>query len=380
MKVARAMLLVAAVAACSNDQDTSRQFPLSPFTNRSSAVIGNVYTMDNGAAGNSVLVFDRSADGSLTAAGSFATGGLGTGAGLGNQSGMVLDESGKTLVVVDAGSNEVSSFRVNGDGSLALASTVGSGGTTPISVTTAGKLVYVLNAGGSGNIVGFTLSPQGELSMIPGSARPLSTGASGPAQIGFDHMGSLLVVSEKATSSLSTYTVDHAGLATGPVVTPSSGATPFGFAFTRHGTLVVSEAGGGPAGTSAVSSYAAAGNGAWSAISPSVPDHQMAACWIVITNSGRFAYTTNAASGTISGFGVHQGGLTLLDASGVTGNVGGGTSPIDMTMSRDSRFLYALASGTHAISAFAVGADGSLSSLSGGASGLPASANGLAAR
>ncbi len=380
MKVARAMLLVAAVAACSNDHDASRQFPLSPSANRSTAVIGNVYTMDNSASGNSVLVFDRAADGSLTPAGSYATGGLGTGAGLGNQSGMVLDESGKTLLAVDAGSNQVTSFRVNGDGSLALASTVGSGGTMPISVTTAGHLVYVLNAGGSGNIVGFTLSSHGALSMIPGSARPLSTGASGPAQIGFDHTGSLLVVSEKATSALSTYTVDHAGLATGPVVTPSSGSTPFGFSFTQHGTLIVSEAAGGSGGTSAVSSYAPAGNGGWSIISGSVDDHQMAACWIVITNSGRFAYTTNAASGTISGFGVQQGALTLLNASGVTGNVGGGTSPIDMTTSRDSKYLYALASGTHAISAFAVGADGSLSSLSGGASGLPVTANGLAAR
>jgi len=51
---------------------------------------GSVYTMTNSAEGNEVLVFSRSADGSLTPAGAFATGGFGTGGGLGNQSGVIL--------------------------------------------------------------------------------------------------------------------------------------------------------------------------------------------------------------------------------------------------------------------------------------------------
>src|SRR5262245_59321990 len=165
------------LAACSMDQDSSRSFPLSPSLDRTSNVVGQVYSMSNSTAGNSVLAFNRSADGSLTYSTSYSTGGLGTGGGLGNQGAIQLDEAGKTLVVVDAGSNEISSFRVDGDGSLALADKVASGGSMPISVTISGHLVYVLNAGGAGNISGFTLSSQGDLAPIAGSTRPLSTNA-----------------------------------------------------------------------------------------------------------------------------------------------------------------------------------------------------------
>ena len=41
---------------------------------------GAVYVMTNAANGNAVMVFNRAADGALSAAGTFVTGGLGTGA------------------------------------------------------------------------------------------------------------------------------------------------------------------------------------------------------------------------------------------------------------------------------------------------------------
>jgi 6-phosphogluconolactonase (cycloisomerase 2 family) len=380
MKMTRAILLTAVLAACSQDQGTARQFPLSPSFDLGANTVGQVYTMTNSPAGNAVLAFDRAADGSLTAAGSYPTGGTGTGAGLGNQGGIVLNGAGNLLAVVNAGSNDVSLFRVNGDGSLALTDRVSSGGTLPISVTIHHDLLYVLNAGGSGNISGFSISPQGDLTGIAGSTEPLSSGASGPAQVSFAPGGNWLVVTEKATNLISTYAVDHSGAASGPTTTPSSGATPFGFGFDQKGTLIVSEAFGGAADASAVSSYDNDGDGTWDVISPSAATTETAACWIVVTNSGRYAYTTNTGSGTISGYAVHQGGLTLLDANGVTGTLGAGTAPSDMALSRDSRFLYARAGGTNQIAIFSVGADGSLTSLAGWISGLPAGFNGLAAR
>jgi 6-phosphogluconolactonase (cycloisomerase 2 family) len=379
MRILPLLVLGVAVAACSTDQDSSRSFPLSPSLDRSSNVVGQVYSMSNAIAGNSVLAYNRSADGSLTYSSSYSTGGLGTGGGLGNQGGIQLDQSGKTLLVVDAGSNEISSFRVNGDGSLDLAAKVASGGVMPISVTISDGLVYVLNAGGAGNISGFTLSAQGDLAPIAGSTRPLSTNASGPAEVAFDPTGTRLVVTEKNTNRLSTYTVDGSGVAHGPTVTPAAGVTPFGFAFTNNGTLVVSEAFGGAANSSAVSSYASDGD-AWSVISASVPTTETSACWIAITNSGRFAYTTNATSGTITGYAIHDGALTRLDADGVTGNIGAGSAPTEMAISRDSKFIYAFSGTTHRIAAFAIGGDGSLTALSDWAGSLPASANGLAAR
>lgn len=378
MKLTRAFLLIAALAACSQDQDPSRQFPLAPSSDRGSNTIGQVYTMSNSAAGNAILAYDRAADGSLAWAGAYPTGGTGTGAGLGNQGGVTID--GNWLAVVNAGSSDVSLFRVNGDGSLTLTDRISSGGTTPISVTISHNVLYALNAGGSGNISGFSISADGALTALAGSTQPLSSSAAGPAQVSFAPGGNWLVVTEKAANRIGTYAVDQNGVASAGVFTNSSGTTPFGFGFSNSGFLVVSEAFGGAANASAVSSYDGDATGTWNVISPSVATTETAACWIVVTNSGRYAYTTNAGSGTVTGYAIHQGGLTLLDADGVTGSIGAGSSPSDIAVSRDSKYLYARAGGTSQIVIFSIGADGSLAPVSGGASGLPAGWNGLAAR
>src|SRR6266511_2697552 len=121
---------------------------------------GAIYTLTNSPAGNAVKVFHRAGDGSLTPGDEFATGGNGTGAGLGNQSGLVLE--GKRLFAVNAGSDSVSALRVKRNG-LQLLDTVASGGDQPISVTLHGRLLYVLNAGGEGSIGGFRVSRHGHL-------------------------------------------------------------------------------------------------------------------------------------------------------------------------------------------------------------------------
>ena len=77
---------------------------------------GAVYTLGNAAAGNAVLAFDRAADGRLTPAGTFPTGGLGSGAGLGSQGALALAEGGRLLFAVNAGSDDVSVLRVGADG------------------------------------------------------------------------------------------------------------------------------------------------------------------------------------------------------------------------------------------------------------------------
>ena len=95
-----------------------------------------VYTLTNQVAGNAVAVFARAGDGTLTPAGSFSTGGAGTGAGLGSQGAVTLSNDGRLLFAVNAGSNDVSVFRVNPEG-LSLLSRTPSGGTLPASVTDA---------------------------------------------------------------------------------------------------------------------------------------------------------------------------------------------------------------------------------------------------
>jgi 6-phosphogluconolactonase len=185
------------------------------------------------------------------------------------------------------------------------------------------------------------------------------------------------VVTEKGTNLIDTYVVGDDGRASGPVSHPSSGATPFGFAFSKRGDLVVSEANGVPGG-SAASSYGLSDDGNLELVSGSVATNQGAACWVVITKNGRYAYTANAASGSISGFRLgHDGSLRLLNADGRTGVTG--DNPSDMALSKNSQFLYARIGRSGSIGAFEVQADGSLKLIA-GASGLPANSAGLAAR
>ncbi|MEO5825703.1 MAG: beta-propeller fold lactonase family protein [Gemmatimonadales bacterium] len=368
--------LTFALAGCADTG--SNAVPVEPnFSASGGGTAGTVYTMSNAVAGNEVLIFSRRADGALEAAGSAATGGTGTGSGLGNQGGLVLTDDGRWLLAVNAGSNSIAVFRVLGQGGLRAAGTVASGGVRPISVTVSGSLVYALNAGGSGNITGFRLSNDGALTMIAGSTRPLSGAGSGPAQVAFDPSGRVLVVTEKAANSILTFLVGADGLTSAPRIQASNGDTPFGFAFSQTGVLIVSEAFGGAANAGAASSYQVSSGGELSLVSGSVVSAQSAPCWFVITGNSRFAYTSNTQSGTITGYSVSGGGLSLLNADGVTGRSGAG--PIDLAISRNSKFLYSLDSGTETITAFAVGADGSLQKL-GATPGIPDGANGLASR
>lgn len=335
-----------------------------------------VYTMSNASSGNAVLAFEQRGD-TLVPAGTFSTQGAGSGGGLGNQGALVLSEDGETLFVVNAGSNEVSVFRVHDNG-LTLADKVSSGGVRPISIAVHEDRVYVLNAGGSGtgNITGFVLTSSDTLKPIPGSTRPLSGPATAPAQVEFNPEGDTLVVTEKATRIIDTYTVDEYGVANGPVSHPSNGVTPFGFSFNKQGVLIVSEAFGGVANASAVSSYTLR-NGGLTLLSGSVPDFQSAACWIVITKNGKFAYTSNTGSNNISSYSVGRDGtLTLLVAVAAST----GAAPIDMALRASSKFLYVLNAAARSIDVFRVDrGNGQLTPVT-SASGLPAGANGLVAQ
>ena len=55
----------------------------------------------------------------------------------------------------------------------------------------------------------------------------------------------------------------------------------------------------------------------------------------------------------------------MINASGVSGSTGAGTTPLALDLSRGDKYLYVLESAAGRIGAFAVGADGSLSSLAG---------------
>ena len=343
-----------------------------------SGVAGAVYTMSNSSSGNAILMFHRAANGTLTAAGSFPTGGVGSGGGLGNQGALILSQNSRWLYAVNAGSNDISVFDVHAQG-LELTDRVSSGGIRPISLTVDRDLLYVLNAGGDGNITGFNIKRNGRLALLPSSTRPLSGPNTAPAQIAFDPDGEVLVVTEKATNFISTYVVAEDGLTNGPLVNASVNATPFGFAFDHRGRLLVSEAVGGAADAGTVSSYNVTANGLLEVISPAVPTTETAVCWVAVTKNGRFAYVTNTGSGSLSAYRIaRDGSITLRDADGRTGDTGTGSAPLDIAFSNNNRYIYTLNNGTHSLGAFRVQANGGLVAIP-GANGLPIGANGLAA-
>lgn len=350
---------------------------------------GAVYVSTNESGGNAVLVFNRSAGGALTPAGSFSTGGLGTGGrepdfGLGNAGALALSEDKRFLFAVNPGSDDISVFAVRSDG-LKLIDREGSGGQQPLSVTVHHNLLYVLNAGGNvggtDNIAGFQIDWQGKLSPIAGSARPLSAAATAPAEIRFKPDGEVLVVTEKATNMIDTYTVSDDGRASGPQVTPSGVQTPFGFDL-HNDQLFVTDDFNDAAGEGALSSWLVANDGKLQLVSSVVPAHETGACWVKVSNDGRYAYVSDTVSSTeaVYSIDVDSGSVTLNEA--FPSLVG----PTELDFSSDGRFLYVLNPNEFnettppGVNAFRVNRQNGRLTPMAGVSGLPASVDGLAVR
>jgi 6-phosphogluconolactonase len=338
---------------------------------------GVVYTMDNAAGGNHVLAFQREENGNLISAGSVATGGAGSGAGLSSQGSVILSRDGNWLFVCNAGSSEVSVLSASENG-LNVSDKVPSGGRMPVSLALRHNLLYVLNAGGGvgdvDNITAFVFA-NGKLLALPDSTRALSASNTGPAQVSFTRDGDNLIVTERLTSLIDTFVVDDDGLAGSHKTFQSAGAIPFGFDVGRNDRVFVSEA-----QNSTASSYSVSPDGNLEVISGAVPTKQAAACWLITSRNGRFIYTANTGTGSISGFRVnHDGSLSLLTADGRTGVTGDRSHPVDLAQSHDGRFLYNLANGNGTIVGFRVKPDGSLDPVT-VASGIPTSAAGLAGR
>jgi 6-phosphogluconolactonase (cycloisomerase 2 family) len=332
-----------------------------------------VFIMSNDPAGNEVIAFDVGRSGSLSPAGTYETGGTGLGAGLGSQGSLVTSEDGRYLLAVNAGSDEVSVFRIAQHG-LFLVDTDPSGGQTPTSVAIHRNLVYVLN-NGDDTISGYRLGWRG-LTPIGGSTRSLSQPADA-GQVSFTPDGNRLVVTQKDTNTVDVFNVDRSGRTSAPVANPSTGATPFGFAFDKYEHLVVSNAGGGVVNGSSVTSYRISSSGELHVLDGPAPTDQSAACWVIISPDGQYAYTTNAGSNTVSGFKVDRDGdLVRLDADGVTATTGQG--PIDGAFSDRTGYLFVLTGGADAIDGFRMTRDGGLAPVS-QLGGLPAQSVGLAA-
>ncbi|HMJ19722.1 MAG TPA: beta-propeller fold lactonase family protein [Gemmatimonadaceae bacterium] len=352
---------IAALAACSDQTTANLIAPDQAVESRGTGEFhgsddGAVFVTTNGANGNEVKAFSRAADGSLSPLGTFATGGTGVG-GVGDpltsQGAAALSPDHKLLFVVNAGSNDVSVFRIQKDG-LNLVDRESSGGLFPNSVAATDDAVYVLN-GNSSSVGIFDYNESGNLHSR-GTAS-LSPNTAGPTEVRVSPNGRWLDVTERASNTIDAFRIGADGGLSAPVKSVSAGQTPFGFQFTPKGLVVVSEA-----GSTSASSYDQARGGTLTPVSSAVSNGgQAAPCWLIVDPRGRFAYTANAGGSSISGFAIgNDGKLTLLTPDGRTGDLGTGAQPLDIDFGGDGRFLYVLKNGTGTIGAFAVNTNGTL--------------------
>jgi hypothetical protein len=365
-------LLAAAVVATSVSASSALADPAG------SSVVGHVYVNDNTAGANTIAAFDRHADGTLTpVAGSpFATGGAGTGAGIGSQGALQLSGDGRYLLAVDAGSNQISVLRVRPDGGLGHVGngTIPSGGAEPVSIAVSGGLVYVANAGaGDSNYTGFTLNPGGQLRPLAGSTVALPDGSS-PGDVLFNGDGTKLVGARVGSSLIDSFTVVDGRLHAAPASPfPAQGPGPFGSEFrpTDPNQLFVSNAHGGPA-AGTVSAFEDGSDGTLTSIGSSpFADDETAPCWVEISHDGRFLFTVNTGSNSISRYAIAGGGsLELLGSTPLKTAKAGA---FDARLSPDGSTLWTVEDGARAIAAFAV-VGGSLTELSSSPTGLPSDA------
>jgi 6-phosphogluconolactonase (cycloisomerase 2 family) len=333
-----------AVAALAAAPASFAATPAAASTNADGAVFVQTDALDH----NSIVAFTRDEHGQLHRVGEVRTGGRGGVErdvpldSLASQDSLTYDSTHSLLFAVNAGSDTVTSFHVDG-AHLTRLQTVPSGGVFPVSLAAGHGRLYVLNAGGSGNVTGYRITPTGRLAALPGAARDLGLAndarpefITAPADIAQTPDGDHVVVTTKANNLVDVFNVSD-GRLSAPRRNASASAVPFAVSFDSHGRLAVANA-----GNSSVSSYRVNADGSLTTVTAGAEDGQAALCWLVGTGDTFFG--GNAGSSSISAFAFDNGGHVSLTGTpdGVVARTGGGTGgTIDLAISADQRFLYA---------------------------------------
>ena len=323
-----------------------------------------VFVQTDATSGNQVEAYSRAADGALTLVRGYSTGGLGgalTGSvvdHLASQSSLVYDAAHHLLYAVNAGSNTVSVFAVDG-ASLTLRQTLSSGGTFPVSVAAHGDVVYVLNAEDGGSIQGYRVEG-GQLVLQKSWNRQLGLDADAtpqfthtPGQVGFTSDGRQLLVTTKAAGNdVYVYNVGWDGApSTSVTINTLPGTVPFSFVNTGAHQIALVEA-----GTSVVVTDQVNSDGTLTQLA-SYATGQAATCWIVSDSDG-LLYASNAGSADETGLRLGNGGA--LTGLGQTTTSAG---TVDATATPNGRYLYVQTGGSGIVDEYSVAANGSLTAI-----------------
>ncbi len=392
-----------------------------PFGGRNNGVEfdGGVYAMTNKFDGNSIVAYGRKSDGTLELLGEYPTGGLGAafdgGEGLDpliSAYSVLLTENRRFLLVVNAGSNTISVFRILNDLSLQLTDQQPVEGVGPNSIAYRDGVIYVASIDGDnvfsgepdqeGALTGFRLSPFGRLTPINESVRYLENR---PAGIQFSPDGRFLVVSSinagsaalasGSSDEIVVYGVNRNGRLT-PEPLSSATSTEPGNAENRNlpsaiGFEIVEDAGdqfivvtearefqadGSPPAfpalqTGSVSTWKLGEGGELTAINLDVItgtdqfDGERTACWIEFSRDGDTFWVSNALESTLSTYSFERGEIELLNRVEAAGEPPSDDDPfgttdgwIDLWVSDNGKYLYQLYGLSGTIGIFKVADDG----------------------
>jgi 6-phosphogluconolactonase len=346
---------------------------------------GAVFVMSNAADKNEVIAFERNANGTLGESVSYDTNGRGSGGTtdpLESQGSLTLSQDHTLLFAVNAGSGNITVFNVHKSAALGFLSKTPSGGAQPSAIAQSGGLVYVLNSGGAGSLVGFHLDNGGQLRQIKNSTAFLTATTTGGASLAFSPDGQFLVVTERIANNIDVFHVQADGTLSPIVINSNPAPGTFSVAFAPNGAAIVSETGAANATNgSAISSYKINPDGTVTAITHSLPTFAVGNCWNAITPDGTKVYVSNSGSDNVSGFNIGKDGTLTPIGGTVVGNNPSGSHNVDIAVSADGKFVYTINSQSGNIGVFAINQqDGSLTSL-GQAGDLPKSVgfNGIAA-
>ena len=384
---------------------------------------GAVYAGTNDGQKNGLVAYGSKSDGTLAYIGGYLSGGAG---GRLNNGGpldplisahSVLNVDNRFVLQVNAGSNTISSFRVNKDFSLTLINMVPSDGFGPDTIAESDGVVYVANVDNDGvytgpqdqvgNIVAFALNREtGRLQEIPGSKRQL---VGRPSDIAVAPSGHSLVVSiynagssaisdAAANAELESFAILHPGILTSfPISTVISTQrnnddnrnlpAAIGILIREsHGRVVVvvtesreflADGEAAPLSqfqTGSVSTFELNGFGFLRPISLDIPTSSQittgptntstSSCWISFDGDGRSFWVVSASSSIISSFRFNKdGSVEEIDSRAASGEpanpnaanpAAGATAFVDVAETGNSEFIYDLESGTGKVDAYQI--------------------------
>src|SRR5260370_29772408 len=204
------------------------------------------------------------------------------------------------------------------------------------------------------NYAGSRLSSNGTLAPIPGSTYAVPD-SSGLGDVFFNAFGNHLIGTRTGTSLIDSFLVLPGGRVLAAPGSPftGQGLGQLGAEFSpaNPSQLFVSNAHNG-ALLGTVSAYRDGAFGQLSSIvSSPYADGQTAPCWVEISHNGRYLFTVNTGSGTISSYSINpDGSLALIGSTPITG----GGADIDARLSPDGKYLLVDGSGMRFVSVFAV--------------------------